>query len=522
MNVKRIALALLIAGAAAAVGYGLYSLGQRQGATMAVSSTAQAGSGPPANGVGAVDPGTGRRVLYWHDPMVPGHKFDKPGKSPFMDMQLVPMYADEAGSAGQISIDPRLQQNLGIRTADVMRAGIAQAIDAVGNVAYNERDVTVVQARSNGFVERLYVRAPFDPVRKGQRLAELYVPDWVAAQEEYLAVRRMAGPGTEAMADGARQRMLLAGMTEAQVRQVVASGKVAARLTLIAPASGVVTELTVREGMTVAAGAPLFRINGLDTVWVHAELPEAVSSQVGAGDPVEVRAPGLPGAVFKGKIGAILPDVDPATRTLKARVEVANPGSRLVPGMFANIVFAPLARPGVLVVPTEAIIRTGRRAVVIVAQEKGQFGPVEVETGTEVNGLTEIRKGLETGQKIVVSGQFLVDSESSLKGTLDRMGHPVPAATDGSNAGKAAQSALHKGTGKVEEIGKDDVTLSHGPVPSLKWPPMTMGFLLPEGGMPAGVKVGDTVSFEFRETPDGEYALTGIVRADGSHAGAGR
>ncbi len=522
MNKKRIALALLMAFATAAAGYGLYLLGQRQGAKMAVSSAEQKAAGRQAKNDGAIDPATGRRVLYWHDPMVPGYKFDKPGKSPFMDMQLVPVYADEAGSAGQIAIDPRLQQNLGIRTAEVTRSGMAQAIDAVGNVAYNERDVTVVQARSNGFVERLYVRAPFDPVRKGQRLAELYVPDWVAAQEEYLAVRRMPGPGAEGMADAARQRMLLAGMTEAQVRQVVASGKVAARVTLSAPASGVVAELTVREGMTVAAGAPLFRINGLDTVWIHAEVPEALSGQVRPGDPVEVRAPGLAGTVFKGKVGALLPGVDPATRTLKARVEVANPDNRLVPGMFANIVFAPTARADVLTVPTEAVIRTGRRTVVIVAQDKGQFRPVEVETGAEANGQTEIRRGLEAGQKIVVSGQFLVDSEASLKGILDRMSGTAPAAVGRGNEAKATQPAIHKGTGKVEEIGKGDVTLSHGPIPSLKWPPMTMGFLLPEAGMPADVKVGDTVSFEFRETPDGEYALTKIVRADGSQAGAGR
>ncbi len=422
MKVRTRVVALAGAAILGVAGYGLYSVGMNRGMKMTggASDTA-AGSSGAAQKAGDIDPATGKRVLYWHDPMVPGQKFDKPGKSPFMDMQLVPLYAGGDEDEGKVAINARMQQSLGMRTAEVTKGAIAPVVEAVGSVAYNERDVAVVQARSNGFVERLYVRAPLDPVRKGQPLAELYVPDWVAAQEEYLSARRMAGTRLEALVDGARQRMRLAGMNEEQIRMVESTGKVHPRLTVYAPIGGVVAELGAREGMTVMSGAPLFRINGLGTVWVNAEVRENEASAVRVGNVVEARAPALPGKVFKGRVSAILPEVNPATRTLKARVELANPGSLLKPGMFATVNFTPAARKETLVVPSEAVIQTGRRSVVVVAQGDGKFAPVEVEIGMEGNGQTEIRKGLEAGQKVVVSGQFLIDSEASLRGSAARL-----------------------------------------------------------------------------------------------------
>jgi Cu(I)/Ag(I) efflux system membrane fusion protein len=425
----------------------------------------------------------------------------------------VPVYADEAGDDGKVSISPRMQQNLGIRTAEVTKAKLVPAVDAVGSVAYNERDVALVQARSNGFVERLFVRAPLDPVKKGQPLAELYVPDWVAAQEEFLTVKRMQGPGSEGLVDAARQRMRLAGMTDGQIRLVESSGKVQPRVTISAPVSGIVAELAVREGMTVMSGAPMFRINGLNTIWVNADVPEAVSAQVRPGNAVEARTPSLPGTVLRGKVSAILPEVNAATRTLKARVELANPGHRLVPGMFATVNFTPATRDEVLTVPTEALIQTGKRSVVMVAQGDGKFMPVNVEIGSEGNGQTEIRKGLEAGQKVVVSGQFLIDSEASLRGTTTRMSEmPAP------DKAKAA-GTTHRGEGKVESIGKDEITLSHGPIPSMEWPDMTMGFKVPAGGLPKNLAVGDKVAFEFQQTKDGAFEITRISPAGSASKG---
>ena len=497
-------LILVVAGAAiaGAAGYGLYSIGMDRGMTMAKASSA------------AADSKAGKRILYWHDPMVPGQRFDKPGKSPFMDMQLVPVYEGEKNQGeetrGTVSVDPRMQQSLGVRTEEAGKGIIAPALEAVGSVAYNERDVAVVQARGNGFVEKLYVRAPLDAVRKGQALAQLYVPDWVAAQEEYLSARRLAGTSLEGLVEGARQRMRLAGMSEGQIREVEQGGKVQARLTIHSPIDGVVAELTAREGMTVASGAPLFRINGLATVWVNAEVRESEASEVRPGSAVEARTPALPGKVFKGKVSALLPEVNPATRTLKARVELANPGGELKPGMFATVSFKTAARKEVLLVPTEAVIRTGKRSVVVVAQGDGRFAPVEVETGMESGGRTEIRKGLEAGQKVVVSGQFLIDSEANLKATETRMGDPS------STSGKPSRQAVHKGTGKVRaaDAASGYVELAHDPIPSLKWPAMIMGFYAKDKGQLAGIKEGDRVEFDLDPKPneDGDFMLDRIEK----------
>ena len=510
MKPLKLLLALVAAGVVVAGGYGLYSFGMNQGMKM----SAQGDAASTAQNGGKVDPATGRKVLYWHDPMVPGHKFDKPGKSPFMDMQLVPVYADAGGGKGTVAIDPRVQQNLGIRLANVGRETLAATVETVGSVAYNERDVALVQARSNGYVERLYARAPLDPVKQGQPLTEMYVPDWVASQEEYLSVTRMHGGGMDGLLDAARQRMRLAGMTDEQIRHVAASGKVQPRITVSAPRGGVLSELAVREGMTVMAGAPMFRINGLATIWVHADVPENAAAQVRFGNAVEARTPSLPGMVFKGKVGAILPEVNAATRTLKARIELANPEQRLVPGMFATINFTPASGREMLTVPSEAVIRTGRRSVVMLAQGDGKFMPVDVETGIEANGKTEIAKGLEAGQKVVVSGQFLIDSEASLKGAATRMG-------EAPSSGDKTASGVHRGEGKVESIDSEEILLSHGPIPSLQWGDMTMGFKPPASGLPKDLKAGDSVTFEFRAGKDGMFEITRIAPG-GKSAGAAK
>ena len=405
--------------------YTAYWYGMRHAASSAIGAPAAA----PQAAAGTIDPKTGRRVLYWHDPMVPGQKFDQPGKSPYMDMDLVPVYADEGGADGTVSIDPRVVQNLGVRTADVTQGALAAKIEAIGNVAFNERELVLVQARVSGFVERLHVRTPLERVKKGEPLVDLVAPDWVAAQEEYLALRRMENPD-EALIAAARQRMQLVGLSEEAIRNLEATGRVSPRATLYAPVTGVVAELGVREGMTVTVGTPLFRINSLSSVWLNAELPAAEAAQLKPGQPVEAKSPAHLGTVFRGRINALLPQVNQTTRTLVARVELANPDGRLVPGMFVNVDLAPAAKRHALLVPSEAVIRTGTRSVVVLALGEGKFRPVEIEAGSEADGRTEIRKGLEAGQKVVVSGQFLIDSEASLKGALARMDGAPPPGTD--------------------------------------------------------------------------------------------
>jgi Cu(I)/Ag(I) efflux system membrane fusion protein len=491
----------------AVTGAGAYRIGIRAG-----------GHGPGTESAGnpAATVGTNkseRKVLYWHDPMVPGQKFDKPGKSPFMDMDLVPVYADDNQAEGSVAVSPGVQQNLGIRVVEVRKGALANSLSAVGNVAFNERDLVLVQARSSGYVEKLFVRAPLDPVRKGQALLQLYVPDWVAAQEEYLAIKRMPPSlDTAGLLDAALQRMRLAGMSEEQVRQVSALSRVSARITVTAPAAGVVSELAAREGMAVAQGTPLFRINGLRTVWVNAEVPESAAAHIQPGMAVRASSPAFPGTEFNGKVEALLPEVNASTRTLKARIELANPGGKLVPGMFATIQLAPAQSRETLLVPSEAVIQTGTRTVVIVAAGEGKFAAVDIVTGAEANGQTEVVKGLNAGQKVVASGQFLIDSEASLRGSLERLGgapaESMPAAP--------AKVPTHRATGKIEQISGNEVTLSHGPVPSLKWGAMTMGFVPPAGGLPKDIKVGDTVQFEFQAADDGMFKLISI-----SHVPAG-
>jgi Cu(I)/Ag(I) efflux system membrane fusion protein len=515
MNSRTIVFVIAATAAFSIVGYALYSVGMKRGMNMAAVTSETAAPDAKAKEGTSSD----KRVLYWHDPMVPGQKFDKPGKSPFMDMPLVPVYAGEEGDEGKVAITPRMQQNLGVRTATVTSGTLETAVQAVGTVAYNERDVAVVQARGNGFLEKLYVRAPLDAVHKGQRLAELYVPDWVAAQEEYLSAKRISASGLQdvltGLTEGARQRMRLAGMTEDQIRLVEQTGKVQARITIVAPITGVIAELGAREGMTVAAGATLFRINGLDTVWVNAEVPESQMTLVRPGSQVTAASASLSGIVFKGKVNALLPEVNAATRTVKARIELANRNNQLVPGMFVTVTLSSAARKETLLVPAEAVIRTGTRSVVIVAQDDGKFTATDVETGTEARGQTEIRRGLHKGDKVVVSGQFLIDSEASLKGATARMGEAQAAPAE------LSSGQTHRGQGKIEKIGEREITLSHGPIPSLQWGAMTMGFGIPAEGLPKNVSVGDTVAFEFHQIDGGAYELTSITPLSAAAGGKG-
>lgn len=424
MKARSIVVSIAVAGLLGVAGFGLYQLGVKRGTKLSVPADNPVSHNDASQSTAFSD----KKILYWHDPMVPGQKFDKPGKSPFMDMQLVPVYADGVSDEGNVTISPRMQQNLGLRTAEVVEGAIAHTVETVGTVAFNERDLLVVQARNSGFVEKLYVRASLDVVRKGQPLAELYVPDWVSAQEEFLSARRIASTGLESirdrLVDGARQRMRLVGMTEEQIHLVDSTGTVQARFTVHSPLSGVVVELGAREGMTVVAGAPLFRINGLDTVWINAEVRENQADEVHRGAAVEARTPALPGKVFRGTVGALLADVNPATRTVKARIEIANPVGQLTPGMFATVNFAQPSHKKTLLVPTEAVIQTGTRSIVIVEQGPGQFAPVNVAVGVETDGKSEILRGLFAGQKVVVSGQFLIDSEASLKSSATRMEAP--------------------------------------------------------------------------------------------------
>lgn len=435
------------------------------------------------------------QVLYWYDPMVPQHRFEKPGKSPFMDMDLVPRYVNEGGDVATISIDAGITQNLGIRLATVSRGQLVNVIEAVGVLEYNARDVALVQARAGGFVERVYRHAPGDVLDKGAALADLLIPEWSAAQEEYLALRRIGEP---ALLAAARQRLRLAGMPASTISQLERSGKVNASITISTPIGGVLQELDVREGMTLAAGAPLARINGLDSVWLEVAVPEAQSQGIRVGQRATARLPALPGQLIEGEITAVLPEASAASRTLRVRVELPNPDGLLRPGLTAQASLAGGDDASVLLIPGEAVIRTGRRSLVMLAEPGGRYRPVEVETGRESGSQTVILRGLEEGQQVVASGQFLLDSEASLRGIV-----ATPAASDVQHDHAQPAPTLHEAEGRVMALADARVKIAHGPFHTLGMPGMTMAFAVADAALLQDIEVEDRVRFAVRETDAG-------------------
>ena len=447
----------------------------------------------PAKAVAPAQP-SARRILYWYDPMIPMERHTGPGMSS-MNMTLMPKYADETPGAPGIRIDPARTQNLGVRLGTVERGTLASGVSAPGVIAFNERDVAVVQARAAGFVQRVYARAPGDMLAAGAPLADLLVPEWGGAQGEYLAVRRTGDPP---LIQAARDRLMLLGMPPALIKAVDKTGQVRNVITISTPTGGVIRTLGVRNGMSIMAGQTLAEINGLSRVWLNASIPEALAAQVRPGQGVAATVSAYPGETFNGRVTAILPQTDAASHTLTARIELTNPGGRLKPGMFASAQFNGAAQPALLV-PSEAVIRTGRRSLVMLAQSGGRYVPAEVRIGREGDGKSEILAGLSEGENVVASGQFLIDSEASLSGIQARpvASRPTPMPAP------ARTPALYESVGRVEQISPASVTLSHQPVPAIGWPAMTMTFRLGEPALAKEVKVGDRVTFAFDQPPSG-------------------
>jgi Cu(I)/Ag(I) efflux system membrane fusion protein len=427
----------------------------------------------------------GKAVLYWYDPMFPDQHFDKPGKSPFMDMQLVPRHAGEPAIEPGVRIDPGVAQNLGVRLATVERKAVSASITASGVIAFNDRDVAVVQARQGGFVAISRHRAVGDIVATGDPLVDLRIPDWTGALAEYLALKAGADP---TLAGSARKRLAALGIPEDVIRDTETKGVAPQTFTIRAPISGAIAVLDVREGMTVSAGAPLATIKGLSPVWLVVSVPQGAAGRLKTGGHVTARTPAYPSEPLDGWIETVLPSADPSSRAVEVRVALSNPAGRLRPGMTAEVDLSTAEASQTLLAPSEAVIRTGKRAVVITVLDDGRFAPVEVETGASFGDQTQILSGLTEGQKIVASGQFLIDSEASLTGVMARL------QAGSANGGPADFSS----SGKVTAIDATSVTLSHAPVPRLNWPAMTMQFTWSKAGAPGGIKVGDEVSFSFR------------------------
>lgn len=357
-----------------------------------------------------------RKVLYWYDPMVPGQRFDKPGKSPFMDMDLVPRYADEEKAAAGVSISTQQQQNLGMKTARAQVRQLVSPFSAFATVSTDERSVSVVSAPASGVVTKLFVNAPQQQVKAGEPLAQLWIPQWTTAQQEYLAVRQLGDAG---LTQAARERLALQFMPEEVIRTLERSGKPQTTMTLRAAQAGYVVKLDVREGAQITATAPLFEVASLDPVWLVIDYPQTQAQSLAVGNKMVATSESWPGEQFHGTVSELLPQMETTTRTLKARVVLENPGQKLKPGMYLTVARAEESkRPPVLAVPEEAVINSGGSSRLLIATGDGYFHPVNVETGLTAQGWTEIRSGLKEGDSVVTSGQFLIDSEASLRSVM--------------------------------------------------------------------------------------------------------
>jgi Cu(I)/Ag(I) efflux system membrane fusion protein len=465
-------------------------------------------AGPDASGAAAPSE---RKVLYWYDPMVPTQKFDKPGKSPYMDMALVPKYADEDAQSGPgLSVSAKAVQALGIRTALVERRDIGTDVDVLGTVQLNDRDVSIIQARAAGFVERVYARAPGDVVAAGAPLAELLLPEWVAAQREFLAVRSLKD---DTLTAASRQRLALLGMPAAVIAQVERTGEPQGRFTVTFAQGGLVAELMVRQGMTVSAGASLARVNGLSTMWIEAAVPEAQSGPLQIGQDAQVRLAAFPGETLKARVVSILPETNRDTRTVRVRLELPNPAQKLKAGMSGQVVLPGRAQPALLV-PSEAVIRTGKRALAYVVDGPGKYHPVELQVGAEIEDRLVVLSGLSEGQQVVASAQFLIDSEASLRGVVPpQAGASGPEEPVGQGTSAAAPGPKRFTVrGVVDEVSPTEMILTHDAVPELKWPAMTMPFKLASPEIAKAVKPEQQVRFTF-EQKGSDFVITAIERA---------
>ncbi len=376
-----------------------------------------------------------RKIKYWVSPMDPGYVRDKPGKAP-CGMDLVPVYEEEGearAAEGTIAVDPNIVQSMGVRTAKVEKRRLSHTIRAVGKVMYDERQLSVVNTKINGWVERLYVKATGDPIRKGQSLLSLYSPELVSTQQEYLLalknrknLEKSPFPdlkeGAERLVEASRHRLRYWDIPAGQIEALENTGTISKTLTLMSPVHGIVTKRLVTEGQYVNAGMPLLEVADLSTVWVEADIYEYELPWVKVGQHAQMTLQYLPGETFHGKIHYIYPYLSGATRTAKVRLAFANPKLKLKPDMFAQVEIAsPLSEPAVAV-PAEAILDTGEKQHVFVALGQGRFEPREVKVGRFGDDrYREILAGLKPGEEVVTSAQFLLDSESRFREAIALM-----------------------------------------------------------------------------------------------------
>ncbi|HET6569106.1 MAG TPA: efflux RND transporter periplasmic adaptor subunit [Rhodothermales bacterium] len=415
----------------AAAGFVLFKVNSTKLAAAAVAGGGtgdSTGAGPGAGGLAAYDK-DGDGIVY-QDGMHPWIVEDAPGPSPDgCGMNLTPVRVDGAQEAGTVRIDPVTIQNIGVRTAPVMVEALGRTVRTTGRFEANERGLSAVAPKVGGWVEKLYVEYEGARVRRGQPLLEIYSPDLVSTQEEYLLALRnaerlrggMGAADAQRLVEAALRRLAYWDISEAQIERLKETGRPQKTLTLYAPASGTVTTKNVVEGQQIAPGQTLMELADLSRLWLMVDVYEQDLAWVRVGTPVRVELPYEPGRTLTGRVDYLYDDLDPQTRTVKARVTIPNPGLQLKPGMYATVYLTGGEAQPAPTVPSEAVIRTGEREVVILALGEGRFRPQEVVTGVGADGKVQVLQGLSGGEQVVTSAQFLIDSEARLRSALSAM-----------------------------------------------------------------------------------------------------
>jgi len=450
-------------------------------------------------------------LLYWVAPMDKNYRRDNPGLSP-MGMDLVPVYKeDNDADVGTVTISPSVENNLGVKTGRVIKSALTMPVETVGTVQFDEKKISHIHSRVDGWIEVLNVSAAGDPVRKGQTIYELYSPVLVNAQEEYLAALRS---GNTNLIKASKSRLFSLGLNEKQAIRLKQRRKIDQRVKVVAEQDGFVIDLNVRQGMHIKPSTEVLSIGSLDSVWVLGEIFERQSYLVEQGQDVEVELNAMPGRTWKGFLNYIYPQLDPKTRTLSIRVQIANSDHFLKPNMLTSLRVLNVARDATLSIPKQALIKAGRFSRVVKALGNGKYQSVFVESGFEgtLNDGKEQRiqilNGLSEGDTVVTSAQFLIDSESNIDAEMLRISLPsnTPAAQmdKGSEVGKIVRSR-----GVIENVMPDMgmINLSHEPIPELGWPKMNMDFFVSERVSLESFSVGKQISFELFVTPDNEYII---------------
>jgi Cu(I)/Ag(I) efflux system membrane fusion protein len=450
-----------------------------------------------------------KKPLYWVAPMDANYKRDKPGKSP-MGMDLVPVYEDGGSGTdsgpGTIKISSEVVNNLGVRTATAKYAPLHSQISTVGYVKYDEDQLIHIHPRVQGWIERLYIKAAGDPVEKGQALYEIYSPELVNAQEELLlALDRK----NQRLIRAAEDRLNALQLPAKAIRQLKKTNKIKQTITFYAPQSGVVDNLNVREGFFAKPGTTLMSIGKLDQVWVEAEVFERQASEVAVGVPVTMTLAYLAGQEWQGQVDYVYPTLNAKTRTIKVRLRFDNKDKKLKPNMFAQVLIHPQSEQKTLLIPKEAVIRSGSSERVVLALGEGRYKSINVKVGRYDDESAEILAGLVDGEKVVSSAQFLLDSESSKSSDFKRMNNEV-------NDEEVPSSAWVEATINSLMSGHRMLNVTHQAIDEWDWPEMTMDFTVAESIDISLLKKNMTLHIEIEKNSDGNYEVINVHIPDGN------